>query len=147
MSELITWSPGVTLDSIEKQTILLAFRHFRGNKTTTANALGISVRTLDTKLDRYLEEGQAEKERQKNEQLKREEFLRRQRGELADSTWRIPPPNPQAQAGASHLDAGVRVESASSAPQKSAMPVSEQKEVQGVLPSKAPASGASKPRR
>ena len=67
MNEAINWSPGVTLENVEKQVILAAFRHFRGNKTVTANALGIAIRTLDNKLEKYEADGKAEKERQDNE--------------------------------------------------------------------------------
>lgn len=52
MSQII-WSPGVTLEQIEKQVILKAFSFFDCNKTRTADALGIAVRTLDAKLEKY----------------------------------------------------------------------------------------------
>lgn len=50
------WQVGMTLDQIEKQVILKAYRFFEGNKTHTASALGIAIRTLDNKLKRYAEE-------------------------------------------------------------------------------------------
>lgn len=53
----ITWQPGVTLDEIEKKIILAALRHYSGNKTKTADALNIAIRTLDYKLDRYKNKG------------------------------------------------------------------------------------------
>lgn len=49
----IHWQPGVTLDDVEKQVILKALKWFGNNKTKTAQALGIAVRTLDYKLERY----------------------------------------------------------------------------------------------
>lgn len=92
MSEqLIQWSPGVTLAQVEKQVILKAFKHYGFNKTVTANALGISIRTLDGRLEAYAhEENEAQKvlaEKMKKEQ----EFQLRQRG-IA-----IPPTSPIAQ--------------------------------------------------
>ena len=50
---MINWTPGVTLDDVEKQVILKAISFFGGNKTVTARTLGIAVRTLDYKLERY----------------------------------------------------------------------------------------------
>lgn len=71
MTENIVWTPGVTLEQIEKDVILKAFRFFRGNKTTTANALGIAIRTLDHKLEKYEAEGKIH-ERQTAELRERE---------------------------------------------------------------------------
>lgn len=48
-----SWQPGMTLADVEKATILHAFRHFRGNKTQTAQALGITVKTIYNKLESY----------------------------------------------------------------------------------------------
>lgn len=42
-----------TLEEAEKQHILLALLHFQGNRTATAEALGISIKGLYTKLKRY----------------------------------------------------------------------------------------------
>jgi len=49
----VFWSPGRTLEEIEKAVILEAIRFFRNNKTQTALALGIAIRTLDYKLAKY----------------------------------------------------------------------------------------------
>jgi hypothetical protein len=46
--------PGVPLDEIEKQAILNRLKFFRGNKVHTARDLGIVVRTLDSKLEKYV---------------------------------------------------------------------------------------------
>lgn len=45
-----SWTPGRTLDQIEKTVILEALKHHNGNRTHTAKALGISIRTLRNKL-------------------------------------------------------------------------------------------------
>jgi two-component system response regulator FlrC len=47
------WKPGRTLDEIERNVILDALKHHDGNRTHTAKALGISIRTLRNKLAEY----------------------------------------------------------------------------------------------
>ena len=47
------WKLGRTLDEIEKNVILDALKHFEGNRTHTAKALGISIRTLRNKLAQF----------------------------------------------------------------------------------------------
>lgn len=51
--ELKTWQPGQTLDDIERSVILNALKYHQGNRTHTAKALGISIRTLRNKLADY----------------------------------------------------------------------------------------------
>ena len=48
-----SWMPGKTLDDIERSVILQALDHHKGNRTHTARALGISIRTLRNKLADY----------------------------------------------------------------------------------------------
>jgi transcriptional regulator with PAS, ATPase and Fis domain len=52
-----SWEPGRTLDDIEKTVILEALQYHRGNRTHTAKALGISIRTLRNKLADYRRDG------------------------------------------------------------------------------------------
>ncbi len=47
---IFNWVPGTTLDNIEKTVILEALQYHQGNRTHTARALGISIRTLRNKL-------------------------------------------------------------------------------------------------
>jgi DNA-binding NtrC family response regulator len=47
------WKPGKTLDEVERTVILEALKHFSGNRTHTAKALGISIRTLRNKLAEF----------------------------------------------------------------------------------------------
>ncbi|MCM2324207.1 MAG: sigma-54 dependent transcriptional regulator [Oligoflexia bacterium] len=47
------WMPGRTLDDIERSVILEALQYHSGNRTHTARALGISIRTLRNKLADY----------------------------------------------------------------------------------------------
>jgi len=58
------WSPGMKLDDVEKEAILAAFQFYHKNKTQTAAALGIAIRTLDYKLARYNGEALPEKEKE-----------------------------------------------------------------------------------
>ncbi len=51
------WSPGLTLADVERESILGALRFFRWNKTRTAQALEISVRTIDNKIAKYRKDG------------------------------------------------------------------------------------------
>ncbi|MDR3606750.1 MAG: sigma-54 dependent transcriptional regulator [Oligoflexia bacterium] len=47
------WAPGQTLNDIEQKVILGALEYHKGNRTHTARALGISIRTLRNKLADY----------------------------------------------------------------------------------------------
>jgi transcriptional regulator with PAS, ATPase and Fis domain len=47
------WVPGRTLDDIERNVILEALQYHQGNRTHTAKALGISIRTLRNKIADY----------------------------------------------------------------------------------------------
>ena len=47
------WEPGETLNDIERNVILQALGFHQGNRTHTAKALGISIRTLRNKLAEY----------------------------------------------------------------------------------------------
>jgi two-component system, response regulator FlrC len=47
------WAPGQTLNDIERKVILDALEYHKGNRTHTAKALGISIRTLRNKLADY----------------------------------------------------------------------------------------------
>lgn len=52
---MIMWQPGVTLAQLEKLVINECLKLNHGNKTQTASALGISIRTIDNKLKEYEE--------------------------------------------------------------------------------------------
>jgi transcriptional regulator with PAS, ATPase and Fis domain len=53
----VNWTPGQTLDDIERFVILEALDFHNGNRTHTAKALGISIRTLRNKLADYRKVG------------------------------------------------------------------------------------------
>lgn len=138
MQDSIMWSPGMTLDAVEKLVILKAFRFYRGVKTTTAQSLGISIRTLDAKLEKYQSDENELERVDEQRRTDRDKFLARQRGVVLTSQ----------ETGASVLgsDAGVRVEPASQSISQSDMPVPKRREVQTVLPGQASKSGAHKHR-
>lgn len=76
----INWQPGMTLESVEKEVILQAFRYYRGNKTATANALGFAIRTLDMKLEKYGKDEESRKKAQDERDRREQEFIARARG-------------------------------------------------------------------
>lgn len=47
------WQVGMTLEDVEKEVIEKSLRFYGGNKTHTANSLGIAIRTLDAKLEKF----------------------------------------------------------------------------------------------
>ena len=51
------WIPGKTLDDIERNVIIEALQYHQGNRTHTAKALGISIRTLRNKISDYKQLG------------------------------------------------------------------------------------------
>ncbi len=48
------WKPGMTIEQLERHVIILALSYFKGNKLETADSLGISIRTLRNKLNKYM---------------------------------------------------------------------------------------------
>lgn len=51
--ETSQYDPSITLGELERRWILKALKHFDGNKTQTAQALGITIKTLYNKLHEY----------------------------------------------------------------------------------------------
>jgi hypothetical protein len=74
------WSPGIRLDEVEKQVILKAFKFYGNNKTATANALGITPKTLGVKLDKYAQDAHREAQAREDNRVKRQAELDRARG-------------------------------------------------------------------
>lgn len=124
----VMWSVGMTLDALEKQVIQKAYRFFRGNKTMTSNSLGISVRTLDNKLERYEAEELVEQERKLREEERRNFLLAKARGNLPDNVYG------HAWQNGSTPHPGTRVESITNTASQSTVSMPERKEVQAVLP-------------
>lgn len=150
MNEFIIWSPGVTLVEVEKQVILKAYRFFRGNRTSTANALGISIRTLTTRLEEY---EKANKEMELQNELERKQraaLLARHRGnptidEFGNSVLNASSSSVNSESrpianasptGEGSLGAitGVRVEPAVEVRTQQTVPMPQRQEIQGVSP-------------
>lgn len=110
------WQPGQTLEMIEKNVILQAFRFYQENKTQTANSLGIAIRTLDSKLEKYSQEASGEEKRNQE-----------QREVQKANELRAKGPQP-----ATSAPKGDGVEPTQGLAPKSAMPLPERKEVQGL---------------
>ena len=77
---MMDWQPGTSLDAAEKAIILKAYAFYKQNKTQTAQSLGIAIRTLDTKLERYEHENKMDLEKKAVEKARHDVFLRKQRG-------------------------------------------------------------------
>jgi hypothetical protein len=54
---MMNWQPGITLEEMEREVIITALRFYQWNRTRTADALSISVRTIQNKIALYLEQG------------------------------------------------------------------------------------------
>lgn len=54
---MVQWQPGITLLDVERDTILKALAFYHGNKKQTAQAVGVSLRTLHTRLEEYKKSG------------------------------------------------------------------------------------------
>lgn len=128
MNQPINWSPGTTLEDIEKQVILYAYRWFRGNATQTAIALGVSDKTLRHKLEKYEQDGRKQQEAEEHEQQTRIARLNRARG--------LPASNQSTEGVVFGTGAGVHVEPAAEVKPQHAVSVPEPEEVQSVLPVK-----------
>lgn len=134
---IIYWNPGVKLHQVEKQAIEQAFDYFKKNKTQTANALGISIRTLDAKLKDYENDKRIADEQARELKRKNDEYLRRARGqtpsqsvESSESVSWGPSPAPWA-----------RVEPIANSDAEQTVSVPKRGEVQKVLSREAAPSG------
>lgn len=117
------WTPGMTLDYVEKEVITKAFRWFRYNKTQTAIALGISIRTLENKLERY------EREKSGHRIGEREGDA----DKLEDAgPGNAGEPKRQSDFTGEIAEAGLRIQPLTDDTAKQSVPLSQRKEVQEV---------------
>lgn len=127
------WQPGMTLESMEKMCILSALRFYRGNKTQCSIALGISIRTLDNKLEKYENDAKDEKARDDKWTADRKSALDRLRGgeaqakQQAESVYGTPP--------------RLHVEPAAKASPQHIVPMPKREEVQALPPEHVAGSG------
>lgn len=140
MNGLFQWSPGITLEQVEEQIIRVAYKHFSNNKTATANALGISIRTLDTKLEKYENDDRNQRDRATDDHKRNLEWLAKSRGTATATAIASQPEKAGADMPSS--TAGVRLEPAPQAGTELTMPVPKSQKVQEMLPPQAAASGA-----
>lgn len=147
----VVWTLGNTLDQMERNAIQIAFKFFQGNKTQTSISLGISIRTLEAKLEKYANDDKSERQRATHDANGNDEWSKRARGlspPLATSEIerRINDSNRVAKEPEESTDdvdpgTGLRVEPAVEIPAQQSMPVSVEKEVQSVLPKQASQGG------
>lgn len=83
----VYWQPGMKLSEIERLIIKSALNHFKGNKTATSISLGLSIRTLDKRIEELRAEELAQEERVAKANAEREEFLKRSRGIPASAQY------------------------------------------------------------
>lgn len=120
---MINWTPGDTIESVEKECILQALRFYRGNKTQTSISLGISIRTLDNKLEKYENDQKRNEEIAAERRIKETEILNR----LRYGTAAQPPANGLEAAARIHMESTAQIK-----PQHP-VPVPERAQVQEVL--------------
>lgn len=152
----VNWVPGITLEEMEKQCILAAYRWYRSNKTQTSIALGISIRTLDNKLEKYESDNRKDEDRIESENLERATILDRMRGITNNnSNGHIYQPNthastrpaqPESSTNGNGSQTGLRVEPLADTAAQSSMSLPERKEVQSMLPKQTSQSGHGKRR-
>jgi hypothetical protein len=141
---IIQWSPGTTLEQVELQVVRAAYSFYKENKTATAGALGIAIRTLDTKLEKLGIDKASQEKSYEARQAERERQLARARGTVPTAPNNsIPISEAKAIASAEH---GIRTKSVVSASEESALSMLEPEEIQSVLPTKIAAHGSGKRR-
>ena len=50
---MINWQPGVPLEEIEREVIIMALRFYQWNRTRTAERLGVSLRWLQYRIKEW----------------------------------------------------------------------------------------------
>lgn len=53
----LLWQPGIKLETIEREIYLTALKFYQGNKSAVADSLGVSSRTVDNKVKKFIEDG------------------------------------------------------------------------------------------
>jgi len=129
----VLWSPGMSIEDLEQLVIEKAYKFYRRNKTATANSLGISIRTLDARLEKYETHLLEEAERNDTFRRTREAHLARARG-VHPAQFN----NATAETASYPTLNGVHVESLANASAQPNVSLSESAEIQEVLPKQAP---------
>lgn len=135
MNDMQTWTPGTNLEQWEKIAIEAAFRFYRGNKTQTSIALGISIRTLDSKLEKYEFDRQLIREQYEKDKIERSRILDKLRGVTPADTAEV------SRSSLYRADSGVHLESTPLTTPQHPVSMPERKEVQTVLSNESTTSG------
>jgi len=138
---MITWSPGTTIASAEREVIQQAYKFYRGNKTATANALDISVRTLDNKLEQYANDERIAANRAAERAANRTGLLSEQRGGKREAHTGRPVEN------YSSSSSGVFMEPTPAIGAEPSMSMPERSQVQEVLSAEVAGRRPGRPRK
>ena len=135
MNRQIVWTPGISLEDVEKQVILKAYRHFQSNKTATSIALGISIRTLDARLAKFDEDTKAATEAEYDARQRRQEQLNRARGIVTKQSPAVQAPiaNNDGKEASAQAPDGIRGQPVAEAAPQQQVPVPQREEVQSLL--------------
>lgn len=138
------WVPGITLDSIERSTIMAALKFYRGNVAQTAIALGVTEKTIRNKVEKYEADEKLRADANAFQRIEQGRILDRMRGiNVNEDQTRGVPPNEQKSFEA---NSGIQIQPLKEVPPKQSLPVPERKEVQGMLHKSASGSGHRKSR-
>jgi hypothetical protein len=124
----VYWSPGTTLEQLERAAIEEAMIFYKKNRPATSAALGISLRGLDIKLLKYQEMDKKHEEANAAKRKRDEEFLARQRGQHTSTQY-----DTSKKTSEYKTKCRVGLESSSESSKEPEMPMSEREEVQAVL--------------
>lgn len=84
---MFTWTPGQTIELLEREAVLQSMRYFRGNMASAARALGITERTIRRKLGDYQAIDEVRDIRAKETKKRRELNLLYQRAEISQDEY------------------------------------------------------------
>lgn len=80
MKDLVIWSPGISLEQIEKQVILKALSFYHKDKVAVSNSLKISISALENKLAQYEKDAAQEAQVLSEVRSREADFQLRSRG-------------------------------------------------------------------
>lgn len=139
----IVWHPGMTLEDMEQAVIVRALKTY-GNKAVTAQRLGIAVRTLDARLEKYAADEKARKAKADEQRERDLQFLDKCRnGRDSRFASRVPSPPAETKAApvSPEAEAGDGAQPSSESPPQQPVSLPQRQEVQGMPPAKAAAGG------
>lgn len=84
LDPILQWHPSLRGDALERWNIERHLNYHNGVKAKAAYAIGINVRTLETKLDKYAIDDSESTHREQQRKKEKEDFLLRCRGQHPD---------------------------------------------------------------